>query len=401
MLALIAFLPILIVGILMVVKDWPSTKAMPVGFLVSLVIAGIFWKMPIKWMVAATISGAVNTFDILFIVYGALLILGTLRKSGGIDGISNSMAYVSTDRRVQVILIGFLMGAFFEGAAGFGTPAAVAAPLLMGMGFPPLVAAMVSLIGNSAPVTFGAVGTPVIGGFSHLKDLAIANGYTQGLYQFLTEIGGFAAILHLIIGSFIPLGSDLRGKTAGVIGTGKIGKVMIEILTGFGMNVIAYDIFPDIKSDVNYVTLDELFSKSDVITLHTPLTPETKYIINSASISKMKDGVFLINTARGGLIKTKDLIKALEEDKFGGVGLDVCEQESEYFYENKSQIANKDEDLKKLLSFNKLILTSHQAFFTKDAMRAIAKVTLTNFKNFIENGDLTNEVNLFLGSIKE
>lgn len=197
------------------------------------------------------------------------------------------------------------------------------------------------------------------------------------------------------------LGSDLRGKTAGVIGTGKIGKVMIEILTGFGMNVIAYDIFPDIKSDVNYVTLDELFSKSDVITLHTPLTPETKYIINSASISKMKDGVFLINTARGGLIKTKDLIKALEEDKFGGVGLDVCEQESEYFYENKSQIANKDEDLKKLLSFNKLILTSHQAFFTKDAMRAIAKVTLTNFKNFIENGDLTNEVNLFLGSIKE
>lgn len=205
MLALIAFLPILIVGILMVVKDWPSTKAMPVGFLVSLVIAGIFWKMPIKWMVAATISGAVNTFDILFIVYGALLILGTLRKSGGIDGISNSMAYVSTDRRVQVILIGFLMGAFFEGAAGFGTPAAVAAPLLMGMGFPPLVAAMVSLIGNSAPVTFGAVGTPVIGGFSHLKDLAIANGYTQGLYQFLTEIGGFAAILHLIIGSFIPL----------------------------------------------------------------------------------------------------------------------------------------------------------------------------------------------------
>lgn len=205
MLALIAFLPILIVGILMVVKDWPSTKAMPVGFLVSLVIAGIFWKMPIKWMVAATISGAVNTLDILFIVYGALLILGTLRKSGGIDGISNSMAYVSTDRRVQVILIGFLMGAFFEGAAGFGTPAAVAAPLLMGMGFPPLVAAMVSLIGNSAPVTFGAVGTPVIGGFSHLKDLAIANGYTQGLYQFLTEIGGFAAILHLIIGSFIPL----------------------------------------------------------------------------------------------------------------------------------------------------------------------------------------------------
>lgn len=205
MLALIAFLPILVVGILMVVKDWPSTKAMPVGFVIALIIAGIFWQMPAKWMVSATIAGAINALDILLIVFGALLILGTLRKSGGINGISSSMAYVSTDRRVQVILIGFLMGAFFEGAAGFGTPAAVAAPLLVGMGFPPLVAAMVALIGNSTPVAFGAVGTPIIGGFSHLKDLVIANGYPHGLYEFLTSVGGFAAILNLLVGSFIPL----------------------------------------------------------------------------------------------------------------------------------------------------------------------------------------------------
>lgn len=205
MLAIIAFLPIFIVGFLMVSKDWPSTRAMPVGFIVALIIAGAFWKMPVKWMVASTICGAINALDILLIVYGALLILGTLRKSGGIDGISNSMAYVSTDRRVQLILIGFLMEAFFEGAAGFGTPAAVAAPLLMGLGFPPLVAATVALIGNSAPVTFGAVGTPVIGGFSNLKDHAIAHGYMHGLNALLGEIGGFSGLLHFLVGSFIPL----------------------------------------------------------------------------------------------------------------------------------------------------------------------------------------------------
>lgn len=205
MLALIAFSPILIVGILMVARNWPSTKAMPVGFVVALIIAGILWEMPAKWMLSATIAGVINALDILLIVFGALLILGTMRKSGGVDGISNSMAYVSTDRRVQVILIGFLMGAFFEGAAGFGTPAAVAAPLLMGMGFPPLVAAAVALIGNSAPVCYGAVGTPIIGGFSHLESLAIAAGYPHGLYQFLSDIGAFVSILHFLVGSFVPL----------------------------------------------------------------------------------------------------------------------------------------------------------------------------------------------------
>src|SRR5699024_4355485 len=107
---------------------------------------------------------------------------------------------------------------------------------------------------------------------------------------------------------------------------------MIEILTGFGMEIIAYDIYPDTDSGTKYVTFDELISKSDVISLHTPLTPETKHIIDAESISKMKDGVILINTARGGLIKTEDLIKGLETNKFAGVGLDVCEHESEYFF---------------------------------------------------------------------
>ncbi|MCY6485817.1 L-lactate permease [Clostridium aestuarii] len=204
-LALIALIPILIVGILMLGFNLPSTKAMPVGFVLAGGIAAIFWKMPVKWLAAATISGAINTIDILFIVYGALLILAIMKKSGGIDGIAQSMATVSTDRRVQVIVIGFLMEAFFEGAAGFGTPAAVAAPLLVGLGFPPLVAAMVALIGNSAPVSFGAVGTPIIGGFANLEAMIKASGYTGEMYAFLTSIGGFAAILHLIVGSFIPL----------------------------------------------------------------------------------------------------------------------------------------------------------------------------------------------------
>ncbi len=195
-------------------------------------------------------------------------------------------------------------------------------------------------------------------------------------------------------------GSVLKGKTAGVIGTGRIGKVVIDILTGFGMNIIAYDIYQDTKSNINYVTLDELFSESDVITLHTPLTEETKHMINSESISKMKDEVFLINTARGGLINTEDLIKALEDDKFRGVGLDVCEEESEYFFHDRSHVENKSEQLQKLMSFNKLILTGHQAFFTDESMDAIARITLTNFKDFIEKADLTNDVNLFLDSSK-
>lgn len=189
-------------------------------------------------------------------------------------------------------------------------------------------------------------------------------------------------------------GSVLKGKTAGVIGTGRIGKATIDILNGFGMNVIAYDIYPDISSNIKYVTLDELYSNSDVIMLHMPLTPETKHIINLESISKMKDNVFLINTARGGLIKTDDLFSALDNDKFGGVGLDVCEYEKDYFFENKTDKKNKNESLRKLLSYDRLLLTGHQGFFTKEAMSAIAKVTLSNFRNYIEKGDLTNQVGI-------
>ncbi|MCY6484590.1 L-lactate permease [Clostridium aestuarii] len=204
-LALIALIPIIFVGVLMIGFNWPSTKAMPVGFILAGIIATIFWKMPGKWIAAATICGAINTIDILLIVYGALLILQIMRKSGGINGIAQSMANVSTDRRVQVIVIGFLMEAFFEGAAGFGTPAAVAAPLLVGLGFPPLIAAMVALIGNSAPVSYGAAGTPLIGGFANLETIVKNVGYNGEFHALLASVGGFTAILHFLVGSFIPL----------------------------------------------------------------------------------------------------------------------------------------------------------------------------------------------------
>ena len=187
------------------------------------------------------------------------------------------------------------------------------------------------------------------------------------------------------------MGIDLVGKTAGVIGTGKIGQMMIDILKGFKVHILAYDPYPVKGLDVEYVELDRLFRESDVISLHCPLTKETKHIINKKSIEKMKDGVLLVNTSRGGLIDTGDLIDALMERKFAGVGLDVYE-EDEYFFEDKSNDIITDEDLIRLTSFRNVILTSHQAFFTRDAMEAIAKVTMENARAVEEGTELKNQV---------
>ena len=188
------------------------------------------------------------------------------------------------------------------------------------------------------------------------------------------------------------MGIDLVGKTAGVIGTGKIGQMMIDILKGFKMNIIAYDPYSVEGLDVEYVDLDQLFERSDVISLHCPLTKDTKHIINKKSISKMKDGVILVNTSRGALINTSDLIDALMERKFTGVGLDVYEEEDAYFFEDKSNDIITDEDLIRLTSFRNVVLTSHQAFFTKDAMEAIARVTLENAKAVEDGLELKNLV---------
>lgn len=190
------------------------------------------------------------------------------------------------------------------------------------------------------------------------------------------------------------MGVTLRGKTAGVIGTGKIGKVMLEILKGFGMNILAYDPFPDTSLDVNYVSLDELLKQSDVITLHCPLSPDTKYIINKNSISKMKDGVILVNTSRGGLVDTQALNDGLRSNKFRGVALDVYEEEDEYFFEDRSNDIIKDTELIKLMSYHNVLITSHQAFFTEESLEAIARTSLDNLKAFIDGAPLENEVKL-------
>ena len=168
------------------------------------------------------------------------------------------------------------------------------------------------------------------------------------------------------------MGFDMHGKTIGIIGTGKIARILIRLLKGFGMRILAYDLYPDMKfageEGISYVSLDELYRESDIISLHCPLTDQTKYMIDKDSIDKMKEGVMIINTGRGQLINTNDLIEGLKEKKIAAAGLDVYEEEGEYFYEDKSDKIIDDDVLARLLSFNNVIVTSHQAFFTKEAL---------------------------------
>ena len=188
------------------------------------------------------------------------------------------------------------------------------------------------------------------------------------------------------------MGVDLYRKTAGVVGTGKIGQAMIRICNGFGMEVLAYDPYPNKELDVEYVSVHELMERSDVISLHCPLTSETKHLINAQTIANMKDGVYLVNTSRGALIDTDALIDGLVAGKFGGVGLDVYEEEEGIFYEDKSNEIMRDENLARLMTFPNVLITSHMGFFTKEAMQAIAKVTLEN-AYALENGlPLVNKV---------
>ena len=192
------------------------------------------------------------------------------------------------------------------------------------------------------------------------------------------------------------MGFDMHGKTIGIIGTGKIAKILIRLLKGFGMRILAYDLYPDMKfageEGISYVSLDELYRESDIISLHCPLTDQTKYMIDKDSIDKMKEGVMIINTGRGQLINTHDLIEGLKEKKIAAAGLDVYEEEGEYFYEDKSDKIIDDDVLARLLSFNNVIVTSHQAFFTKEALHNIAETTLQNIEDFRCHRPLVNEV---------
>ncbi len=187
------------------------------------------------------------------------------------------------------------------------------------------------------------------------------------------------------------VGFDLYGKTLGVIGTGRIGAAFIGICRGIGMNVIAYDPNPT-QGFLEYVPLEELFARSDVISLHCPLTSSTYHIINDFSLKMMKDRVFILNTSRGALIDTEALIDGIKSGKVGGAGLDVYEEESEFFYEDYSESILKDDVLSRLIMMPNVLVTSHQAFLTKEALERIAEITLGNIRSFFSGEGAENEI---------
>jgi D-lactate dehydrogenase len=193
------------------------------------------------------------------------------------------------------------------------------------------------------------------------------------------------------------MGFDLHGKTVGVIGTGKIGMAFVDIMRGFGCRVIAYDTIENkqyIASGLEYMPLEKLSSLADIISLHCPLTPDTHHMINTQTLNTMQDGVTIINTSRGKLIDTKAIISALKVGKVGLLGLDVYEEEEALFFEDLSSTVIQDDQLSRLLTFPNVIITSHQAFFTQQAMAKIAEVTLTNISRFGQDSTLENGISV-------
>ncbi|HWV15384.1 MAG TPA: 2-hydroxyacid dehydrogenase [Cellvibrio sp.] len=181
------------------------------------------------------------------------------------------------------------------------------------------------------------------------------------------------------------LGFDLQNKTVAIIGTGKIGQVLAGIMLGIGCKVIAYDPCPDqqlIARGVRYLSLDDIWAQADIVSLHCPLTSETHHLINATVIAQMKKGVMLINTGRGGLIDTPAVIAGLKAKTLGHLGLDVYEEEGDLFFENKSDQVLQDDTFARLLTFPNVVITGHQAFFTREALTAISEITLANIDHF-------------------
>ena len=209
LLALLASVPIIVIFVLMVGFRWPATRAMPVAFVLALLLAMTIWRTPLNWILAASVNGVVIALKIIFIVFGALLLLFTMRESGAIDAINRGFTNISTDKRVQAIIIAWLFGGFIEGSAGFGTPAALAAPLLLSLGFPALAAVMVALIANVTPVSFGAVGTPTLIGVQSsldipsIRETLAASGMTYP--EYIHQVGVWTAAQHAIPGLVLPL----------------------------------------------------------------------------------------------------------------------------------------------------------------------------------------------------
>jgi len=197
-------------------------------------------------------------------------------------------------------------------------------------------------------------------------------------------------------------GFDFHGKTVGVVGTGKIGRIFIDICRGFGMKVIAYDRFPAEDSGIEYVALEELFERSDIISLHCPLTDETRHMIGTAAIDLMKKGVVIVNTSRGGLIDAEALLEGIKARKIGAACLDVYEEEADVFFEDRSGHILNDDLLSRLISMPNVIVTSHQAFLTEEALNNIAETTVNNILSYFNNdGICDNELCYRCGSIKQ
>ena len=204
-----ASIPILFTIVMMVGLNWPAKRVMPIAWAIALVLAAVVWRVPAQWLAGNTVSGALNALNILIIVFGAILLMNTLKAGGAITSINRTFYGISPDPRIQAIIVAFLFVSFLEGAAGFGTPAALAAPLLVSLGFPPLAAVILALIGDSTAVSFGAVGTPIIGGVARVLDspdvresLANAGSTWEG---FIQATGVWSAIPHVVIGTFLPL----------------------------------------------------------------------------------------------------------------------------------------------------------------------------------------------------
>jgi D-lactate dehydrogenase len=190
------------------------------------------------------------------------------------------------------------------------------------------------------------------------------------------------------------LGFDLHGKTIGIVGTGNIGKAFAKIVLGFGCKILAFDINKDSdleKIGVQYVPIDIIFKTSNLISLHCPLNEHTKHIINNDSLSLMKPNIMLINTSRGGLINTPDVIDALKNRKIGYLGIDVYEQEEKLFFKDLSEDIIQDDDIQRLMSFPNVLVTAHQAFFTNEALTQIALTTLGNITDLLENKEFENK----------
>jgi D-lactate dehydrogenase len=191
------------------------------------------------------------------------------------------------------------------------------------------------------------------------------------------------------------LGFDLNGKTVGIIGTGQIGLMFAKIMQGFGCRLLGYDPYPNPACEalgMNYVPLPELYAQADVISIHCPLTPDTKHLINATAIEQMKRGVMIINTSRGAVVNTRDVITGLKSGRIGSLGLDVYEEEANYFFEDFSEGVINDDVLARLLTFSNVIVTGHQAFFTHEALTSIAETTLNNIHDIETTNECSNSV---------